>query len=162
MAPDVGSSLRRIRRRIPRSVSIDAAPLTGKKTSKMWNYFLPEPLPARVGLRSRPADISHATCVRRNQLQPLLPGAFFVSLSVPPAPETPPLQPLAEPPAPAFSPLQALLPDAQLFRVKVEPVIRPAMQKPARIFFRSATSIVASCDVESKPSICPGAGTQKG
>ena len=46
---------------------------------------------------------------------------------MPPAPEEPPLQPLAEPPAPVFSPLQALLPDAQPLRVKVDPAIRPAM-----------------------------------
>ena len=105
------------------------------------------------------ADSRRATCATNDQLQPLFPGAFF-SCSVPPAPEEPPLHPLAEPPAPALSPLQALLPDAQPPRVKDDPAIRPAMQKPARIFFRSSTSISASLKVDAVLSIFPGAETQ--
>ena len=80
---------------------------------------------------------------------------------MPPAPEELPLQPLAEPPAPALSPLQALFPAAQLLRVKVDPAIRPAIQKPARIFFRSSTSMVASLEVKGDISISPGAGTRQ-
>ena len=95
-----------------------------------------------------------------NQLQPLFAGCLFSS-SVPPAPEELPLQPLAEPPAPALSPLQALLPVAQPLRVKVDPAIRPAIQKPARIFFRSSTSMVVSLEVKGDISISPGAGTRQ-
>ena len=80
---------------------------------------------------------------------------------MPPAPEVLPLHPLAEPPAPALSPLQALLPAAQLLRVKVDPAIRPAIQKPARIFLRSSTSMVASCEVKGDIIIFPGAGTRQ-
>ena len=80
---------------------------------------------------------------------------------MPPAPEELPLQPLAEPPAPALSPLQALLPAAQPLRVKVDPAISPAIQKPARIFFRSSTSMIASCEVKGDTSITPGAGTRQ-
>jgi len=68
-----------------------------------------------------------------DQLQPLLAG-FGLSALVP-------LQLLVELPAPGFSPLQALLLGAQLLRVKVELAIRPAIQKPARIFLRSLQSI---------------------
>ena len=93
------------------------------------------------------------------QDQPLVPDFFLLS-SVPPAPSVLPLHPLAEPPAPALSPLQALFPVAQLLRVKVDPAIRPAIQKPARIFFRSSTSMVASCMVEGIRPF-PGAGNRQ-
>ena len=89
----------------------------------------------------------HANCVRNDQLQPLLAGFSFLTSSVPPAPEEPPLQPLWELPAPSFSPLQALLPDEQPSKTNVDPVIRLATQKPARIFFRSFMSIMISYQV---------------
>ena len=92
------------------------------------------------------------------QDQPLFPDFFFAS-SVLPAPSVLPLHPLAEPPAPALSPLQALLPVAQLLREKVDPAIRPAIQKPARIFLRSSTSMVASWFVGIRPF--PGAGNRQ-
>lgn len=88
----------------------------------------------------------HADCVRCHQDQPLLAG-FLSAWSVPPAPEVPPLQPLLELPAPAFFPLHALVP-AHPLKASVEPEISPAIHRPARIFFRSLVSIMASCLVE--------------
>ena len=97
----------------------------------------------------------HADCMHSHQLQPLLLAGFF-STSVPPAPVLPPLHPVLELPAPAFSPLQALLLDAaQPLRANVEPVIRPAMQKPARIFFRSFASMVCLLLVKDEVYISP-------
>jgi hypothetical protein len=98
--------------------------------------------------------ILHADCAQKYQLQPLLAGCLL-SWSVPPAPEVSPLPPLVELPAPGFSPLQALALGEQPLIAKVDPAIRPAMQKPARIFFRSFTSIIASCNVKDEIHIYP-------
>jgi hypothetical protein len=43
MAPDFGSSPRHIGRRISGYVPVNVTPVTGQKTSKMGNYFLPRP-----------------------------------------------------------------------------------------------------------------------
>jgi hypothetical protein len=40
--------------------------------------------------------------------------------------------------------------------VKVDPAIRPARQKPARIFLRSSPAMVASCALWGVHSIYPG------
>jgi hypothetical protein len=98
--------------------------------------------------------------VRTDQLQPL-PEAFvsFSSLlsSVPPAPEVLPLQPLWELPAPDLSPLQALFP-AHPLKVSADPDIRLATQRPAKIFFRSLASMVASCLVKGLNLVFPWGG----
>jgi len=89
----------------------------------------------------------HADRVQVNQPQlPLLAGFFFFffSSSVPPAPVVPPLQALLELPALTFSPLPALLP-AQPLKTSEDPDIKLAMHRPARTFFKSFMSIVASC-----------------
>ena len=44
MAPNVGSSPRRIHRRISGYVPADGTQVTEPQASKMWNYFLPGPL----------------------------------------------------------------------------------------------------------------------
>ena len=44
MAPTVGSSSRRIRRRISRYAPADGTQVTGQQASKMWNYFFLGPL----------------------------------------------------------------------------------------------------------------------
>jgi hypothetical protein len=87
---------------------------------------------------SASTDFERADCTQKNQLQPLLAGLF--SSSVPPAPEVLPLQALWELPASGFSPLQALF-AAQPLKVREAPDIRPAMHRPASIFFRSFASI---------------------
>ena len=103
--------------------------------------------------------VSLQTAGQFHQPQPLFPGFLFCS-SVPPAPEVLPLQPLLELPAPAFSPLQAPQPE-QLLRAKVDPAIRPAIQKPARIFFRSVVSIIASFEVKGVIFVSPRGGSLK-
>jgi hypothetical protein len=80
-------------------------------------------------------------CVQFDQPQPLLAG-FSFPLSVPPAPDVPPLQPLLELPAPDFSALQPLV--AHPLNVKTDPDTSPAMHSPARIFFSSFVSMAAS------------------
>jgi len=83
-------------------------------------------------------------------------AGYLLFWSAPPAPEVPPLQPLWEElPAPGLSPLQALAPGAQPLIAKVDPAIRPAIQKPSSIFFRSFTSIITSCKVKDKKHIYP-------
>jgi hypothetical protein len=107
--------------------------------------------------------VEQAICVRAAcapffQFQPLLPGCFFcVSVAVPPAPEVLPDHPLLEPPAPDLSPDQALLLVWQEFRVKVDPAIRPATQKPAKIFLRPSTSMIPPFGVGDE-LLPPGAG----
>jgi hypothetical protein len=44
MAPNVGSSPRRIHRRISGYVPVDGTQVTEPQASKMWNYFFPGPL----------------------------------------------------------------------------------------------------------------------
>ena len=44
MAPNVGSSPRRIHRRISGYVPVDGTQVTEPQASKMWNYFFPAPL----------------------------------------------------------------------------------------------------------------------
>ena len=90
-----------------------------------------------------------------NQPQPPLDFFFFSSSSVPPASELLPLQPLVELPAPDLLPLQALFP-AHPLKVSADPDIRLAMHRPARIFFRSLASIVASCLLSVWISFSPG------
>jgi hypothetical protein len=104
-------------------------------------------------------EVVHANCVQMHQLQPLLAG--FCSSSVPPALVPPPVQPLWELPAPPFfSPLQALF-AAQPLKESVDPVIKPAMARPARIFFSSSVSIRASCLFKNKYQNPPGVGFAK-
>ncbi|MGD8677121.1 MAG: hypothetical protein PVG81_15065, partial [Desulfobacterales bacterium] len=43
-APNVGSSPRRIHRRISGYVPVDGTQVTEPQASKMWNYFFPGPL----------------------------------------------------------------------------------------------------------------------
>ena len=93
-------------------------------------------------------------CAQAYQLQPLLAGGLFC-WSVPPAPEVSPLHPLLEPPAPGFSPLQALAASEQPLMANVDPAIRLATQKPAKIFFRSLTSINTSLKVRGEVHIFP-------
>jgi hypothetical protein len=98
--------------------------------------------------------------VRKDQLQPLPEDFVFCSSllsSVPPAPEVLPLQALWELPAPDLSPLQALFP-AHPLMLSAEPDIRLATQRPAKIFFRSLASIVASCLVKGLNQVFPWGG----
>ena len=84
-----------------------------------------------------------ADCAQGYQLQPLLAGFCFCGLA-PPAPDVPPLHPLLELPAVDLSPVLVLLSVTQPLIVNADPVIRLAMQKPAKIFFRSFASIIVS------------------
>jgi len=94
--------------------------------------------------------------VRTDQPQPLFVFFFSSSLlsSVPPAPVVLPLQALWELPAPDLSPLQALFP-AQPLKVRADPDIRLATQRPAKIFLRSLASMVASCLVKGLNQVFP-------
>jgi hypothetical protein len=58
MAPDFGSSPRHIRRRISGYVPVNVTPVTGQKTSKMCNYFLPRPLTSKGVMRIQEALIA--------------------------------------------------------------------------------------------------------
>jgi hypothetical protein len=58
MAPNVGSSPRRIHRRISGYVPADGTQVTEPQASKMWNYFFPGPLHRRSHLDASEQDPS--------------------------------------------------------------------------------------------------------